>query len=181
MKNKKNFLIPATIAVAAFLTVYSCMQNAGNGTNTNTTMPTETTLSKHLLPIAKAKILSNEYEKENYQKVNVGKSQAETKEVFYDLEALEEYLKYVKAEATKAGIDDVGIIVAFGQYPENEIFDERLKSEYKGQQTVYLKASVNPKMAGNKIGKGGSIDEQGNNSLENINAFDFGQLTPPEN
>ncbi|MFC6268047.1 hypothetical protein [Frigoriflavimonas asaccharolytica] len=179
MKTKNKFFLPATIALAASLTVYSCMLNIGVGGETGTTTSIVSLLSEHLLSPAKAQILSNEYTQNNYQKVNVGKPQAETKEVFYDLEVLEDYIKYVKKEAKKEGINNVGITIAFGQYPKNEIFDARLKNEYKGQQTVYLKATVDPAMQGNKVGKGGAEQEKTNGSLDKISALDFGRLSPP--
>lgn len=180
MKTKNKFLLPATLAIMASLTAYSCMVNIGVGTTTTTTTPVVTILSQHLLSPAKAQILSNEYAQNNYPKVNAGKTQPETTEVFYEIEALEEYLKYVKKQAKKEGINNVGITIAFGQYPKTAIFDARLKNEYKGQQTVYLKASVNPNMQGNKVGKGGFSAEQNSAGLQNISALDFGNLTPPD-
>lgn len=100
--------------------------------------------------------------------------------MYYDIEVLEEYIKYVKAEAKKNKVKNVGIVIAFGQYPNSNNFDARLKNSYKGQQTVYLKAATNPSSSIEKVGIGGFSEQENNAGLANINAFDFGQLTPPE-
>jgi hypothetical protein len=179
MKPKK-LLFPLAAAFLGSLTIYSCMIGIGIGGNTSTT--TETTvsaLSQHLISPAQAKILKDEYSTKNYQLVNVGKSQPETKEVYYDIEVLEDYIKYVKAEAKKKGVKDVGIVIAFGQYPKSGNFDARLKTEYKGQQTVYLKAATNSSNTGNKVGIGGFETEKKGPDLEAVSVLDFGRLSPP--
>ena len=175
MKNKKTFFLTAG-AAALLLTTYSCMITIGTGTTTTVI----SSLSEHLITTTQAKVLSNEYSQKNYKMVNVGKSLPETKEVYYDIEVLEEYLAYVKAEAKKNKIQNVGISIAFGQYPNNKNFDSRLKKEYQGQQTVYLKAVSTPAGSSGKVGMGGFSPESSDAALDKINAFDFGQLTPPE-
>lgn len=177
MKNQKKIITIAG-ATAIMLSVYSCMISIGTGTTV--TIPVVSALSEHLITPVQAQVLSNEYSQKNYQMISVGKSTPETKEVYYDIEVLEEYIDYVKAEAKKNKIKDVGIVIAFGQYPNNNNFDPRLKNAYKGQQTVYLKAAVKPSVSVGKVGIGGYSKEENNAGLANINAFDFGQLTPPE-
>lgn len=177
MKNKRKIFTIAG-AAAIMLSVCSCMIAIGTGTTV--TIPITTTLSAHLITASQAQKLSNEYAQNNYQKVSVGKSTPETKEVYYDIEVLEEYIKYVKSEAKKNKINDVGIIIAFGQYPNNNSFDARLEPSYKGQQTVYLKAATKPSVNVGKVGIGGYAKPENNTGIEKINAFDFGQLTPPD-
>lgn len=177
MKNQKKFITIAS-ATAVLLSVCSCMIAIGTGTTV--TVPVVSALSQHLITANQAQVLSNEYAQNNYQKVSVGKNVPETKEVYYDIEVLEDYLKYVKSEAKKNKIKDVGIVIAFGQYPNSNNFDTRLNNAYKGQQTVYLKAAVKPSLSAGKVGIGGYTKEENNAGLSNINAFDFGHLTPPE-
>lgn len=175
----KSTLIATASAIAISLTAYSCMISIGTGT-TVTTTTTISALSQHLISATQAKVLSDEYNQKNYKMVNVGKSLPETTEVYYDIEVLEDYLKYVKAEAKKNKIKNVGIAIAFGQYPNNKSFDSRLKQEYQGKQTVYLKAVPAPTAGVGKVGIGGYSPEDNLAPFDKISAFDFGQLTPPE-
>lgn len=183
MKTRKIYL-KAGLATAALMMVYSCMISIGTGlgtvSTTTTTTTTVTALSQHLISAAQAKVLSDEYTNKNYRVLNVGKSDPETKEVYYDIEVLQDYIDYVKAEAKKKKIKNVGITIAFGQYPNNQNFDSRLKKEYQGKQTVYLKATAKPLSGSGKVGIGGTNPIEIENSFEDFSAFDFGQLTPPE-
>lgn len=176
MKTKRTLIATAS-AIAISLTAYSCMISIGPGP---ITIPVISPLSQHLISATQAKVLSDEYTQKNYKMVNVGKSLPETTEVYYDIEVLEEYLNYVKAEAKKNKIKNIGIAIAFGQYPNNKNFDSRLKQEYQGKQTVYLKAVPAPTAGVGKVGVGGYSPEDNRAGLDKISAFDFGQLTPPE-
>lgn len=177
MKAKK-FITLAAISTMAFITVYSCMLSIGGGVSTTTTTVISS-LSEHLISARQAKMLTDEYATKNYKMVSAGKSQAETKEVYYDIDVLEDYIKYVKEEAKKKKINNVGIVIAFGQYPNNDNFDSRLKKNYQGQQTVYLKAATKPSES-QKVGMGGYSAQLNAKGIEEISAFDFGNLTPPE-
>lgn len=181
MKTKKT-LFTGVAAVLLLSSVYSCMISIGTGmgtvSTTTTTTATVTALSKHMITAGQARLLSDEYTNQNYKILNAGKRDPETKEVYYDIEVLQDYINYVKSEAKKNKIKDVGITIAFGQYPNNGSFDNRLKKEYQGKQTVYLKATS--KSESTKVGMGGSIRDADQSKLDQIGAFDFGQLTPPE-
>lgn len=182
MKTKKT-LFTASIAISVLLMMYSCMISFGTGlggVTTTTSTTTVSALSQHLISAAQAKVLSDEYTNNNYKVLNTGKIDPETKEVYYDIEVLQDYINYVKAEAKKQKIKNVGITIAFGQYPNNGNFDNRLKKIYQGKQTVYLKASVKPLPGTGKVGMGGYNEVENNAGISEISAFDFGNLTPPE-
>lgn len=181
MKTKKT-LFTASIAISALLMVYSCMISIGTGLGgvSATTTTTVSALSQHLISAAQAQVLSDEYNNKNYKVLNAGKTDPETKEVYYDIEVLQDYINYVKAEAKKQKIKNVGITIAFGQYPNNGNFDNRLKKQYQGKQTVYLKATTKPLSGAGKVGMGGNSEVENNTRISEISAFDFGNLTPPE-
>ena len=180
MKTKKT-LFTASIAISLLLLVYSCMISVGTGLGgVSTTTTTVSALSEHLISAAQAKVLSDEYNNNNYKILNAGKVDPETKEVYYDIEVLQDYINYVKAEAKKQKIKKIGITIAFGQYPNNGNFDNRLKKQYQGKQTEYLKASVKPLPGSGKVGIGGYSPAEDNPGISEISAFDFGNLTPPE-
>ena len=56
-------------------------------------------------------------------------------------------------------------------------FLQQIKKENQGTQTVYLKATVKPLGSG-KVGMGGSHHVENEHGFEDVNTFDFGQLTP---
>ena len=45
---------------------------------------------------------------------------------------------------------------------------------------MHLKATAKPLVGSGKVGMGGYNHIENENGFEDINAFDFGQLTPPE-
>ncbi|GAA4278416.1 hypothetical protein [Aquimarina mytili] len=76
----------------------------------------------------------------------------DTREFWWSVEELEEYLKYVKKQSKKQGIDDPGIRIYFGAYPESKC------KMHRGYSTVFLAPTGAP--AGS-FGKGG--DSASNN------------------
>ena len=162
MKTKSNLIITTLVFLMLFA-VNSCKEKTDSGNAENTAL-----LNAHLITAEQGKILATEYDNNNYKIINEQRKTPDTKQIYYDIDVLEEYIQYVKAEAKSKGIPNVGITVAFGQYPVNGDFDKRLNKAYLGQQTVFLK--------GNSVAR--TLNDPG---LDGINSFDFGQLTPPEN
>ncbi len=76
----------------------------------------------------------------------------DTREFWWSVEELEEYLKYVKKQSRKQGIDNPGIRMYFGAYPK-----EKCKMD-RGYATLFLAPTGAP--AGG-LGKGG--DSAANN------------------
>ena len=54
-----------------------------------------------MISAAQARVLSDEYSTKNYRVLNVGKSEPETKDVYYEFEVLQDYINYVKSKAKK--------------------------------------------------------------------------------
>ncbi len=127
---------------------------------------------EHLIDRKLAKILSTEYENGNYKLINATRKEPDSKEVYYDLEVLEGYIAFVKAEAAKKGIKNPGIKVVMGQYPKDQIIDRRQEEIYKGYQTSYLKPVENINVA--KAQAGGDDDGMGD-----VPGLNFGTLCPP--
>lgn len=167
MKSKPFFIVSA-VAVSMLFTIISCKDKTRSGNVSNSPE-----LEAHLITQEQAKILATEYENNNYKIINAQRKTPDSKEIYYDIDVLEEYIQYVKAEAKSKGIANVGITIAFGQYPNNGDFDKRLNPNYLGYQTVFLKPTIK------------QIIKSPNDSLKHlcdpdgIKTFDFGQLSPP--
>ncbi len=90
----------------------------------------------------------------------------DTREFWWSVEDLQEYLKYVKKKSRKMGIDNPGIRMYFGAYPETKC------QAGKGYSTLFLSPTGAP--AGG-LGKDG--DTAPNNY--NIPPFNSGQSGEP--
>ncbi|MFL1896570.1 hypothetical protein ACJRPK_12765 [Aquimarina sp. 2-A2] len=93
----------------------------------------------------------------------------DTREFYYTVEELEEYLDYVKSESLKQNIKDPGIRIYFGAYPQ-----KKCKHNH-GYATVFLAPTGSPAKS---IGKGG--DSAANNyDIDPLNSGTMGK--PPIN
>ncbi|WP_438711738.1 hypothetical protein ACSTS3_03955 [Aquimarina muelleri] len=91
----------------------------------------------------------------------------DTREFYWSVEELQEYLKYVKKQSKKQGIDNPGIRIYFGAYPKGKC------KMNKGYSTVFLAPTGAPS---GELGKGG--DSAPNNySIEPFNQGGAG--SPP--
>ncbi len=90
----------------------------------------------------------------------------DTREFWWSVKELQKYLKHVKRESRKQGIDDPGIRIYFGAYPQ-----EKCKMN-KGYATVFLAPTGAP--AG-ESGKG--VDSAPNNY--GIEAYNHGNSGNP--
>ncbi len=92
----------------------------------------------------------------------------DTREFWWSVEELQEYLKYVKKRSRKMGIKDPGIRMYFGAYSK-----EKCKMD-RGYATAFLAATGSP------AGSGKDGDESENNYL--IEPFNYGGPGfPPKN
>ena len=98
------------------------------------------TLREHLITLDQQQELSNEYERKNYAFINANREPGmpDSLEYQYPLQVLEDYITYVKEQANNLGLNNVGIKMKMGQYPEDHVIDVRQNPLYKGYQVVFL-------------------------------------------
>ncbi len=90
----------------------------------------------------------------------------DTREFWWSVEELQDYLKYVKKQSRKQGIDNPGIRMYFGAYPASKC------KMGKGYSTLFLAPTGAP-AGGGKDG----IDDAPNNY--DIEAYNFSQSGHP--
>lgn len=166
MNTKLNF-------VAAGLTLILIFTNSCKEKSETENASNSPELKAHLITPEQGNILAAEYENNNYKIINQQRKTPDAKQIYYDIDVLEEYIQYVKAEAKSKGISDIGITVSFGQYPVDANFDKRLNPKYLGYQTIFLKPTSKSLQKSTKKSMDNPQDPSG------INPLDFGQLTPP--
>ena len=108
------------------------------------------------------------YEKKNYSEINSKRpaSKPDSKEYWYPIEVLLEYLQFVKETAEKQGLKEVGIKIKLAQYPEDKIVGPLQKENTKGYQTICLVPTEGASTAGKPESK-------------TISAMNFGTIAPP--
>lgn len=177
MKKNNSFQLSVWLCSLVIL-LMACNDKPKPPDNNKDVAPDMTLLSNHLLSLKEAYALEKEYDSHNYKKINANRPKPDAKEIYYDIEVLENYLKYAKAEAKKQGIHDLGIVVTFAQYPEAGF--SKVDPKYNGYQTVFFKTV---KKRGNNSAKSSTQALQlksNSEDIADIDALDYGQSTPPD-
>lgn len=123
-------------------------------------------LQEHLLSAEEEQQLRATYREKNYAIINANRPEnaPDTLECTFDMDLLQDYLDYVKSNPKTQGISKVRITVCFGQYPDSD-FSDRLNPDYKGHQTVYLRADD---------GTNGACTP-----IDGLAALDYSNICPP--
>lgn len=69
--------------------------------------------------VEKARELQNEWKQSRGREIMRAQKYEDTREFWYSVEELEQYLKYVKEKSATQGIENPGIRIYFGAYPAN--------------------------------------------------------------
>lgn len=92
------------------------------GTEKQVTSETEE-LKEHLISYKEAQVLKNEYIDVRYAIINDSlfkdSKRKDTREFWFSMETMEQYLAYVKQEAKDKGYTDLGLRIYFAAYPKD--------------------------------------------------------------
>jgi hypothetical protein len=96
-------------------------------------MEEKTVKPKQLITKEFAKLLNENYNKTRLPLISEAIKKEDANAIWFSIEVLENYLKYVKAEATKQKFQIDGIRFHFGAYPEDKKYEEK-----SGLTTLFL-------------------------------------------
>ena len=88
------------------------------------------------ITVEKARELQENWKKSRAEEIEKGQGYQDTREFWYSLEELQEYLDYVKEESAKQDIKKPGIRIYFASYPKS--------NEKKSYATVFLAPTKGP-------------------------------------
>lgn len=85
---------------------------------------------KKCIGVSEARELQNNWKKSRGREIERGQGYEDTREFWYSVKELEEYLKYVKEKSAEQGVKNPGIRIYFGAYPKSQ--------QKKSFSTVFL-------------------------------------------
>lgn len=82
------------------------------------------------IPVEEARILQNQWKKTRGKEIERGQGYEDTREFWYSIAELEEYIKYVKKKSEEQGITNPGLRIYLGSYPS--------RAQKKGLTTIFI-------------------------------------------
>lgn len=121
-------------------------------------------MENHLINAELQQQLREEYETKNYAVINASREEGkpDSLEYSFNLNILEEYLHYVRNHANEQGINNVTVKICMAQYPESHP-DSRMNQNYRGYQTIFLKA----------------VNSESDADIDNTEGLNFTGIRPP--
>jgi len=144
--------------------------------------PVDDSYKKKLITHEDAKVLFDEYTNTNNRILTESRNgQPDSRWYSFTIEEMEGYIRYVKDNAAKQNLKNVGIKIYMGKYPANHPADKMAKPEYAGYQTIFLMPTAKKESsdANMKSQSRGETDESV--KIESIQPMNMTNLSPPPN
>ncbi len=135
-------------------------------------------LDQHLMSSKQSKLLAEAYEQTNYAEINKTRppEKPDSKMYTIELSILKEYLKLIEAEMDELGIEEKGVRVTLGKYPD-KTDDPKVDPKYLGYQTIFFSAVDLTNKQSVKDAENTTAKEAG--STEDIPDMNYMHITPP--
>ena len=143
--------------------------------------PVDDSYKKKLITHEDAQILFDEYTNTNNKILTDSRNgQPDSRWYYFTIEEMEGYIKYVKENAAKQNIKNVGIKIYMGKYPTNHPADKMAKPEFGGYQTIFLMPTTKRLEPSNATMKRSDVTEE-DVKIESIQPMNMTNLSPPPN
>lgn len=119
------------------------------------------------ITVEKARELQDDWKQSRAKEIENGQGYQDTREFWYSLEELQEYLDYVKEESNRQNVKKPGIRIYFASYPKS--------NEKKSYATVFLA----PTKEASADGSEASGSDDNNYEIDPLNHGHGGE--PPNN
>lgn len=141
--------------------------------------PEDDSYQQKLISHEDAQILFDEYTKTNHEVLTRSRNgQPDSRWYSFTIEEMEGYIKYVKENAAKQGLKDVGIKIYMGKYPVNHPANKMAKPEFAGYQTIFLMPTSKKQNTENTRSATSSDESE---KIESIQPMNMTNLSPPPN
>ena len=114
---------------------------------------------KKCISVEKAKELQTKWQESRGKDIDLAQGYQDTREFWYSVEELQEYLNYVKEKSVEQGVKDPGIRIYFGAYQKSSI--------KKSYATVFLAPTK---------GKSAPLEGEDETSVNAVNNYNIDPL-----
>ncbi|MCU7614557.1 hypothetical protein N0B16_08935 [Chryseobacterium sp. GMJ5] len=144
--------------------------------------PINDSYKKKLITHQEAQVLFDEYTKTNNRILTAARNgQPDSRWYSFSIEELEGYINYVKENAKKQNLKNVGIKIYLGKYPVNHPANKMAKPEYAGYQTIFLMPTAKKERSSDNNMRSREITTDENQKIETIQPMNMTNLSPPPN
>jgi hypothetical protein len=139
-------------------------------------MEEKTVKPKQLITKEFAKLLNENYNKTRLPLINEAIKKEDANAIWFSIDVLENYIKYIKAEATKQKFQIDGIRFHFGAYPEDKKYEEK-----SGLTTLFLAPTATKKNKTAVASKEATASEKSLKQLESLEVepLNYGSIGNP--
>ncbi|GEJ44914.1 hypothetical protein CRS_15220 [Chryseobacterium sp. ON_d1] len=140
--------------------------------------PVSNSYKKKLISYREGRVLFDEYTRTNHEILTKYRNgEPDSRWYWFSLEDMEGYIQYVKENAKKQKLKNVGIRIYMGKYPLNHPKNRMAKPEYAGYQTIFLVPTSQKRKKDNAMSRGEATDE--NTDVPSIESMNMTNLAPP--
>lgn len=125
------------------------------------------------ISVEEANVLEEEFVQTRGRIINEALGYTDTRDFWFSLDTLKQYIAYVEQEGKKRGKQNLGMRIYFAAYPSEGNYPE------PGYATVFLVPTSEPEVS--QLQKGFFPIHPGHQNLDSINALNYGHGGQPPN
>lgn len=126
---------------------------------------------QQVIDYEEANALEEDYIETRYNVINASLGYNDTREFWFSLDSLKRYIEYVEYEAANQGLENLGVRIYFGAYPQNSNYPDA------GYSTVFIVPTSLQQPS--PLQKGFVPIQPINQNIEGIKAMNYGHGGQP--